>query len=873
MRTALLNLYDQAMNLIPRTSANRHSPIYLQIWLDFIALRAEIEEDHFVIRDLFKALKAQRIGINNSKFWNAWADHEEKHGAQEKAAKLREEARDHQNDSSSLSLPSKLPQSSTRSATRRALPPPRRVMPSFSNDASEAKPPPKPTSIPSIVSKSLPQYVASSSNKQPTKWTPSHPNPSPSLKYTPTSSPPQRESPHRSPELIRSDLKRAQHQQSPNIFSPPGSPPPKRIAGNEDGDQNREDRSVQSRLQQLNHQFSSTYQQKKERSLETMRRAQRRTDELGRTRSRERITEDAFRVEQEQRAFQREIERRQPWERDSPRNFSQSGQQQEQYREQVEYRDGVRESSRARLGNERELERQIAIQRERNMAMEAQSRRLEEDRQAIYAGNEYISDRYRSRRPIQEPNRPKTSFGVNDNRLQRRHRTERSLPEDFHRSNANIGNPMLRYSHNPGSTASPQRNWPSPHDPPSARENRFHSIFRMDAPHCTVNGSPYIVLDSLGKGGSSVVYKVMDQSLKMMALKRVKVEHSSSSRIMMESYVNEIALLRKLRGSPNIVQLYDSEVDYENGLIHLVMECGEMDLNESLSKFNMESKEIDFGFIREKWKQMLKAVQVIHEARIVHGDLKPANFILVNGTLKLIDFGIAKAIQTDDTTKIVRDVRIGTPNYMSPEAVMEDESLHSPRSHRQRFRVGRASDIWSLGCILYQMVYGRPPFAHIKKVSHKMQCIQDAEYKIAYQSIDDPFVIDVLQGCLEREPADRMSIPSLLEHEFVRQRNPNRFEFGVRGGRQKLVDLDSYEECINRVELHNGTMVPARPGNPVYEKLWSKFSIPYRSKQEEGLGGNYLPTNREWNPTESGVTSKTGTRTTNPNYTNTNSRF
>eukprot|EP00178_Gracilaria_changii_P007448 TRINITY_DN235_c0_g1_i1.p1 TRINITY_DN235_c0_g1~~TRINITY_DN235_c0_g1_i1.p1 ORF type:complete len:1019 (+),score=141.28 TRINITY_DN235_c0_g1_i1:435-3059(+) len=874
MRTTLLNLYDQAINLIPRNSANRHSPIYLQIWLDFISLRAELEEDHYMVRDLFKALKAQRIGITNPKFWNAWADLEQKLGSPEKAVKLREEARDLANDSSSLSHSSRLPQSATRSATRRPLPPPRRVIPSTSKDTAEGKPPSKPVSTPSIVSKSLPPYGGSSNPKSESKWQPSDPSPPPHLKYTPTASLPKVD-PHGSPELIRSDLKRAQHHQSPNIFSPPSSPPQKRKAGGEDGEPSTESRPVQPKLQELNRHFSSSYEQKRDASLQAMRRTQqRRTDELYHQRSRARFPDDnMLEAEHEERVLQRNVERGKPWERAGHNNIAHSGQDEFRYRDQVQYRNEGQERSRVRLGNERELERQIAIERERNMAMEAQSRRLEEEREAIYAGNGYISDRYRTRRPVQDPSRSKTNFGTNDNRPQRRHRIERSLPEDFHRSNSNDANHAFRYSHNPVPASSPHHHWSSTHNSPRERSNRLPAIFSSQAPHFIVNESPYVVLETIGKGGSSVVYKVMDKNLKMRALKRVKVEHSSSSRMMMESYVNEIALLMKLRGSPNIVQLYDSEVDYESGLIHLVMECGEMDLNVSLGNFNMISKDVDFGFIREKWKQMLKAVQVIHDARIVHGDLKPANFILVNGTLKLIDFGIAKAIQTDDTTKIVRDVRIGTPNYMSPEAVMEDESLHSPRSHKQRYRVGRASDIWSLGCILYQMVYGRPPFAHIKKVLHKMQCIQDTDYKITYQPVEDPFVIDVLRGCLQRDPTDRMSIPNLLSHEFVRQRNSGESDLGGGGRREKLVDLDSFEECVSEIQLHNGTLVPARSGNALYENLWSKCSAHCKSRQSNAPSGNYLSSNRDWNPTESGVTSKTGTRTTNASYTNTNSRF
>ena len=67
---------------------------------------------------------------------------------------------------------------------------------------------------------------------------------------------------------------------------------------------------------------------------------------------------------------------------------------------------------------------------------------------------------------------------------------------------------------------------------------------------------------------------------------------------------------------------------------------------------------------------MLEAVQVIHDENVVHTDLKPANFVLVKGRLKLIDFGISKAI-ANDTTNIGRDQQIGTANYMPPEALMD----------------------------------------------------------------------------------------------------------------------------------------------------------------------------------------------------------
>lgn len=86
---------------------------------------------------------------------------------------------------------------------------------------------------------------------------------------------------------------------------------------------------------------------------------------------------------------------------------------------------------------------------------------------------------------------------------------------------------------------------------------------------------------------------------------------------------------------------------------------------------------------------MLRAVHSIHEERIIHGDLKPANFLFVRGSLKLIDFGIAKAIQNDDTTNIYRENQIGTLNYMSPESILDSGTS----TYGQRMKCGRVRGI------------------------------------------------------------------------------------------------------------------------------------------------------------------------------------
>lgn len=146
----------------------------------------------------------------------------------------------------------------------------------------------------------------------------------------------------------------------------------------------------------------------------------------------------------------------------------------------------------------------------------------------------------------------------------------------------------------------------------------------------------------------------------------------------------------------------------------------------------------------------------------MHSDLKPANFLLVKGSLKLIDFGIAKAIMSD-TTNIQRDAQVGTLNYMSPEAFMWNE--HDQNGNT--IKCGRPSDIWSLGCILYQMVYGRTPFSEYKTFWAKFKVITDRNHEIVYDPVSNPWLLDLMKKCLSWERSDRWRIPQLLHHPFL----------------------------------------------------------------------------------------------------------
>ncbi|CAG9463572.1 unnamed protein product [Pedinophyceae sp. YPF-701] len=287
-------------------------------------------------------------------------------------------------------------------------------------------------------------------------------------------------------------------------------------------------------------------------------------------------------------------------------------------------------------------------------------------------------------------------------------------------------------------------------------------------PSVLVNGVKYKVLECVGKGGSSKVYKVIGPDNRIYALKRIKLDgrDPEASR----GFLDEVSLLKRLQGRDNIVRLIDSETPPDTHLLYVVLEYGETDLARLLHRHGKARRErgetgFDENFVRMYWQQMLRAVDEIHRERIVHSDLKPANFLVVEGTLRLIDFGIAKAISSD-TTSIAREGQVGTLNYMSPEAIAGGSGTGP--GGKPGFKVGRASDIWSLGCILYQMVYGQTPFASLQFVQ-KIHAITDPRHEIQFPPVEPnaPDVIDVMRRCLDRDPRRRADIPALLEHAFL----------------------------------------------------------------------------------------------------------
>lgn len=260
--------------------------------------------------------------------------------------------------------------------------------------------------------------------------------------------------------------------------------------------------------------------------------------------------------------------------------------------------------------------------------------------------------------------------------------------------------------------------------------------------HTPTEIGKYRIECELGRGGMGVVYRAFDRVVERpVALKTIGFGEAPSAQLL-ERLKREARAVGQL-DHPNIVSLYDA--GESQGLYYLVMQYVQ---GETLQQLIRRRPPFPLSEIFEIFRQLLGALAYSHSRGVVHRDIKPANIMLTpEGMVKLTDFGIAKLV---DTTTSSSGMVMGTPSYMSPEQILAQP-------------VDARSDIFALGCLLYELVTGSKAFVGDTTV---------ITYKIVHEPPPLPSVIlpkihpaleAVIMTALAKEPTQRFR--SCLEFE------------------------------------------------------------------------------------------------------------
>jgi serine/threonine protein kinase len=263
----------------------------------------------------------------------------------------------------------------------------------------------------------------------------------------------------------------------------------------------------------------------------------------------------------------------------------------------------------------------------------------------------------------------------------------------------------------------------------------------------------YEILEEAGRGGMSVVYRARDvRHERDVALKVVTPEFAAM--VGSERFLREIHIAASLQHA-HIVPLYDSG-DADGFLFYAMPFLEGANLRERIKHEGPLPVEDVLAIARE----IADALDHAHAKGFVHRDIKPGNILFLNGRAMLADFGLATAFAGADEQKLTQSgVVLGTPQYMSPEQAVGHEA-------------DTRSDLYSLGCVVYEMLAGDPPFSGANVQAVLARHVSDPVSPIRTVRPQLPRVFDLtLSKALAKVPADRFSSATKLVEALASQRN------------------------------------------------------------------------------------------------------
>lgn len=258
----------------------------------------------------------------------------------------------------------------------------------------------------------------------------------------------------------------------------------------------------------------------------------------------------------------------------------------------------------------------------------------------------------------------------------------------------------------------------------------------------------YQKIRSLGKGSFGQAWLVISKRDKRKYVAKVMQEFTTKEE--QEDCIKEAHVLHSLRHE-NIVAYVDSF--QERGQFHIVMEFVDGgDLSELLQRQKRRRSYMPQKRVLNIFWQICKAITYCHDNKTLHRDIKSQNiFLMKSGVVKVGDFGIAKVL---DSTTALAQTKIGTPYYLSPE-ICEDKPYD------------QKSDVWALGCLLYEMLTLDVPFK-AKDMMNLVRMILFKQPRTLPTGVYDQSVQNLVLSLLAKDPRRRPTVKQILQHPLFR---------------------------------------------------------------------------------------------------------
>ncbi len=249
----------------------------------------------------------------------------------------------------------------------------------------------------------------------------------------------------------------------------------------------------------------------------------------------------------------------------------------------------------------------------------------------------------------------------------------------------------------------------------------------------------YRIERELGEGGMATVYLAADlKHDRQVAIKVLRPELAAV--IGADRFLSEIKTTANLQ-HPHILPLFDSGA--ADGFLFYVMPLVK---GETVRDRIDREKQLPIADAVRIASEVAAALDYAHRHGVIHRDIKPENILLHDGSALVADFGIALAVSTAGTRMTETGMSLGTPHYMSPEQAMGEREITA------------RSDVYALGCVLYEMLLGEPPFTGptAQSIVAKVMTAEPSALSAQRKSIS-PEVEDAVLTALEKLPADRFA--------------------------------------------------------------------------------------------------------------------